>query len=241
MMRSTQMGASLVEAMLASTLGLFLTFGFIQVYLSVQKTYQLQQAIIQLQENGRFAVHFLQSAIRNAGYAACIPDVFVHKEEAIRGYTHALPVFLQNKNVKKNTDVVQVGACTTQENKTIFAHHFFFIGATERKNALGNTVYALYTALEPHPKNELVSGIEEIQIRYGVVQEETDPDIAAYVSADAVEDWKKVRAVKIAVLLTSDFPILTQPEPYTFAGKTFPADRFLHRTWYTYVYLRNMQ
>lgn len=241
-MRSTQTGSSLVEVMLASALGLFLTFGFIQVYLSVQKTYHLQQAIIQAQENGRFAMHFLYAAVRTAGYANCDPEnSFVKTDKAIMGYRQNMPAFLKNKNVKKNTDILQIGACILQNNKTTFEQSFFFIGATERKNALGNTIYALYTAPSNNTRSELVSGIENMHITYGVVQEKTDPDIARYVTADAVEDWEKVRAVKIALLLSSDFPVLTQPESYMFAETAFPADRFLHRSWYGYIALRNMQ
>jgi type IV pilus assembly protein PilW len=302
-MRATQTGSSLIEAMLASALGLFLTFGFIQVYLSVQKTYHLQQAIIQLQENGRFAMHFLSSAVRMAGYAACDPE---NKEKGIMGYSlnisispqdavfastseitkpggflrgkrlisplnsnrntarhpntsrdflrdnaltetsvlkgeRYIPAFLKNKQVKKNTDILQIGACIAQDNKTTLEQNFFFIGATERKNALGNTIYALYSAVTGNTRNELVSGIENMHLYYGVVQEKTDPDIARYVTADAVEDWEKVRAVKIDLLLSSDIPVLTQPASYTFAEKIFPADRFLHRSWHSYVGLRNMQ
>src|ERR1700761_574568 len=109
-----QAGASLIETMLGMALGLFLMLGCIQIYLAVQKTFNLQIAVAALQENGRFATHFLQEQIRMAGYANCDGnDHLVNTDLAIRGYQNALPDFLQGK-VVKDTDSVVIGRCTMQ-------------------------------------------------------------------------------------------------------------------------------
>ncbi len=240
-MQSTQSGMSLVEVMLASALGLFLMFGFIQIYLSVQKTFNLQQTIISIQESGRFAVHFLETKIRMAGYAYCdSKNNFVNADLAMHGYNKALPDFLKNNTVKKNTDVIVVGECVTRDKKTKFEQLALFVSPTSRKNKLGKTIYALYEKNTTSNKRELVSGVEEMKISYGVVDETGDKDIFDYVAADKVQDWKKVRAVNIALLIGSEFPALTKPESYEFAGIKLPADRFLHREWHTTIANREL-
>src|SRR5438874_879166 len=120
-MKSKQSGMSLVEVMLASALGLFLILGFIQIYLSVQKTFNLQQEIIGIQESGRFAVHFLDERIRMAGYAHCdTKDNFINPDLAIRGYGKVLPDFLNGAGVKKGTDTVVIGECVARNGKNKF-------------------------------------------------------------------------------------------------------------------------
>jgi type IV pilus assembly protein PilW len=233
---------SLIEVMLASALGLLLTFGLVQIYLSMQKAFNLQQTIVGMQENGRFAVHFLQTNIRMAGYAACDSnDVFVRPDTAIMGYHNQIPASLKNKNIKKNTDIIQIGKCATRNKKNIFEQTVFFIGAADRKNKIGKTIYALYESPLSDVKNELVSGIENMRISYGISTMAENKNVEQYVDADAVRDWKKIRAIKIALLLTSELPVLTRPESYEFSGTRFPADRFSHREWDTYVTLRNLQ
>lgn len=236
-MRSRQSGFSLVEMMLAQALALFLIIGLIQIYLTVEKTFHVQQAIMQMQENGRFAVHFLREHILIAGNANCDSSKsFVNTDLAIKGYAHELPVFLRGK-VAKNTAVVVIGHCETQDNITSFKQRAFFIGATSRKNKSGKTTYALYEMPIGNNKRELVSDISDMQISYGVATED-GKNILEYLPADAVLNWKKIKSVSIALLLDSEFPILSKPEPYRFAGKIFSKDRFLHREWDVYITLR---
>src|SRR5689334_12994230 len=107
-MRANQNGMSLIEVMLAQALGLFLIFGLIQIYLTVQKTFHLQQAIVSLQENGRFAAHFLSESIRMAGFAHCsATDQWSDPGSALHGYGNNIPDFLRGI-VKQGTDSLEV-------------------------------------------------------------------------------------------------------------------------------------
>lgn len=233
---NTQSGMSLVEVMLAMLLGLFLIAGFIQIYLSTQKTFYMQQALTELQENGRFAAHFLSENIRMAGYAYCdTKEKFVNTDLALQGYDKTLPIFLNAQLVKAGADTILIGSCATRDEKNTFEQFALFVGPTGRKNKLGKTIYALYEKSVSGPKHELVAGVEDMKISYGVVNQLGDRNIADYLAADDVQDWKKVRAVKIALLLASTWPALTKPQAYEFAGNTLPADRFLRREWHVYV------
>jgi len=240
-MRSIQTGMSLIEVMLAQTLGLFLIFGLIQIYLSVQKTFDLQQAIINLQENGRFASYLLSKNIRMAGFAGCESLIKWGDENlAIHGYDKDVPEFLREV-IKKGTDSVEIAECTIRDKATRFERFAFFVGATDRKDPLGNLLYGLYVKYRKNGnKRELVSGVEDMQIRYGVVNQKDDSYITDYVTAAQVADWKKVRAIEIALLLRSELPVLRQPVPYEFLDKKLPASRFLHRQWYVYIALREL-
>jgi type IV pilus assembly protein PilW len=62
-----QRGLSLVELMIAITLGLILTAGVLQLFASNNQTFRTQQATSRVQEAGRLAVEFIASDIRMAG------------------------------------------------------------------------------------------------------------------------------------------------------------------------------
>jgi len=66
-----QSGLSLVELMVAVTIGLVLLTGVLQIYLGSKQTYRMQDALSRLQENGRIAIEMLQRDIRPAGYMGC--------------------------------------------------------------------------------------------------------------------------------------------------------------------------
>lgn len=66
-----QKGLSLVELMIAITLGLILMSGVVKVFLSSKDTYSTQQALSRIQETGRLAIEFVSRDIRMAGYNGC--------------------------------------------------------------------------------------------------------------------------------------------------------------------------
>lgn len=71
--RSTrrQNGFSLVELMVAMVIGLILTAGVISVYLTSKKSYSVDTGLAQVQENGRFAMSFMEPLVRMGGYMGC--------------------------------------------------------------------------------------------------------------------------------------------------------------------------
>lgn len=97
-------GMSLVELLIAMTLGLVLMTGVIQVFLSSRVVYSTQQALSRIQEGGRLAMDFIAEDVRMAGFMGCMTreeDVeitntlnsangFLYNfNEGIRGYTDA--------------------------------------------------------------------------------------------------------------------------------------------------------
>ncbi len=66
-----QNGFSLVELMIATTIGLLLMVGVTQIFLTNKQTYRVQEELSRLQENGRFAALILKRETRMAGFSGC--------------------------------------------------------------------------------------------------------------------------------------------------------------------------
>jgi type IV pilus assembly protein PilW len=91
------------------------------------------------------------------------------------------------------------------------------------------------------PAEELVAGVENLQLAYGV---DTDDDrqLDEYVAADAVDDWTDVLAVRIELLLTSEEDRLVEaPQTLRFndSDDLAPGDHRLRQTMGSTVALRN--
>ena len=99
---------------------------------------------------------------------------------------------------------------------------------------------ALFRQEFNNPAEELVEGVEEMQILYGV---DTDNDDFPnqYLSADAVPDFDDVVAVRIMLLMRSVDDFVTEtPQVYTFNGQqVIPNDRRIRQVFSTTVALRN--
>jgi len=68
-------GFSLVELMVAITISLVLLAGLIQIFISSKLSYNIQNSIARMQENGRYAVELLSKDLRLAGYMGGNADV----------------------------------------------------------------------------------------------------------------------------------------------------------------------
>ncbi len=71
MNRNKQAGLSLVELMIAITIGLVLMTGVVQMFISSKTVFTTQQGLSRLQETGRLAVEFMSRDLRQAGYVGC--------------------------------------------------------------------------------------------------------------------------------------------------------------------------
>lgn len=72
-----QGGLTMVELLVAMALGLFLTWGAVQAFLSGKQGYSMQQALSRIQENARMAQELIGYDIRDAGNYGCAVGRFV--------------------------------------------------------------------------------------------------------------------------------------------------------------------
>mgnify|MGYP000532936696 FL=1 len=70
--KQAQRGFTLVEIMVALGLGLFLTAGASQIFLTTKNTNRTQENLSRMQENARFAMYFLTNDIREADYSTSV-------------------------------------------------------------------------------------------------------------------------------------------------------------------------
>ena len=64
-------GFSIVEIMVGLVISSILMAGIIDIYISNKQTYRMQEALSQVQENGRAAIDLLAQDVRMAGYQGC--------------------------------------------------------------------------------------------------------------------------------------------------------------------------
>lgn len=67
-------GFSLVELMVAITIGLIILVAVSGIFITSKKSYNVQDRLARLQENARFAMQFLMKDLRMAGYYGCVSD-----------------------------------------------------------------------------------------------------------------------------------------------------------------------
>ncbi|WP_020207885.1 PilW family protein [Gilvimarinus chinensis] len=72
MNRNKQTGLSLVELMIAITIGLVLMTGVVQMFISSKSVFTTQQGLSRLQETGRLAVEFISRDLRQSGFLGCM-------------------------------------------------------------------------------------------------------------------------------------------------------------------------
>ncbi len=121
----------------------------------------------------------------------------------------------------------------------------FFVADTGRTTSSGDNVYALYRMLNGNAPEELVEGVEYLQIQYG----EVVGDNVRYVSAGAGLDMSNVSSVRIGMLVQGTESSLIENDTHTYniagtdilATGTFPhgGGRYLRKPFVTTVKIRN--
>lgn len=71
----TARGFTLVELMVAITIGLIIMAAVSTLFVSSKQTYTATDQLARLQENARFAMQFMMSDLRLGGYYGCLDDV----------------------------------------------------------------------------------------------------------------------------------------------------------------------
>ncbi len=72
-MQTRQDGMTLIELMIALAISAILIIGVITVFVNSKRTYLVNAQVAALQEDMRFAIHFITQDTRGAGYAGCNP------------------------------------------------------------------------------------------------------------------------------------------------------------------------
>ena len=182
MSRVPQKGMTLPELMISITIGLFLTGGMIQVFISTKGSYSLQERLGDLQENGRYAQYFLQRSIRMAGYpksadgaAAILYDATANR--TLDGGGNANDRITIQFDAPANGWVDCVGQAVAARARVTESFYIerepnAALSAENRQNRLMCAVTSTTNpAVQAQP---LLEGIENMQILYGVDDDSAD-------------------------------------------------------------------
>jgi len=116
---NTQRGLSLIEVMVSLTLSAFLMAGVIQVFITNNQTYKVQNAMSRLQENGRFVLQLMGDDIRIADFWGCRGQAskVVNNLDAGAGYidftNNGAITGTDNSGVNGSDSITLTGALTT--------------------------------------------------------------------------------------------------------------------------------
>jgi len=176
-----QKGLTLMELMISLTLGLIIATAMIALFVNSKQSFRISENMSRLQENARFAVSFLSRDLRMTDYRECITNDRL--ADAISG---------GNDSGLNNSDIVTIQWQTND------------CGAA---SAVQTTVYSIQEGASGNPSlfrsidgasQELVEGIEDLQILYG---EDVDGDNVPnyFVDADTVTDMEQAVAVQLTL------------------------------------------
>jgi Tfp pilus assembly protein PilW len=225
-----QRGLSLIELMISITLGMTLMAAAMQFIVSTRQTYELNDDIARIQENGRIALDILSKDLKLAGY-----------RKPLNG-DGTVPNYFLNDCSIKNTDGEELcsidNGTTNSDRLSVQFDPPPDDGSTETDclgNALANTdsvivnsytiddvdkdgINSLYcesydvsagtviSTLQP-----IVDGIDNMQVLYGIADDEVN--VSRYISgeklytdasrASVTTDWPNIRSVRVALLVSN--------------------------------------
>ncbi len=148
-----------------------------------------------------------------------------------------------------NTVATFLPAYTAGARVMKFENRTYFVGDTGRDSDTGQDVYALYVRQFDNPAEELLEGVESLQIMYGQQVGGTGGAVRYVTADDASLDMSEVFSVKIGILVQSFEQVAAEADTrtYTLPGATISnsgvgahaGDQSLRKVFTATVALRN--
>lgn len=224
-MRRNQQGFTLIELMVAMLIGLILTLAALQLFMTNQRTFSLQQAVAELHEDGQQAIRYMVADLRQAGRGSAIAGAIP-------------PIDLVNSsNGANDTLAIHYWGTSTCAGDTYPTeneiHNVYSVNnqVLQCRSVLTNTTV------------DLLSGVESFQVLYGI---DSDKDgelgVTQFVTANNLAADSVVVAIRFALLLSSDRFRQSQSASTThwvLEQKVDTSDSNLRRVFNSTVQLRN--
>jgi len=196
-MSAKQKGFTLVELMIAGTLGLILMAGMIQIFLGSSQTFRVQRAISEIQDKGRTAMQFINSEVENAGFGGngLVASAF--------------------QTLSQNV-VFTAGTTNATGAGTFDALRVQYTGTTD---CAGANITAPFLVVNTFDVNAgelrcngqpLISGVESFHVLYGI-DSNKDRFVDEFITSNrviATANQANVIAVRIGMIVASDNPLV---------------------------------
>jgi type IV pilus assembly protein PilW len=226
--RARQAGFTLVEMMVAITVGLVVVFGMTATFVSLKNTFKSQDKLGQLQDSERIALTFMTTAINNAGY---YPDP--KSASPLAGGTAptssptspggTMPsgayIFgtaaggtssesLQTSFATLSTDnLISCLGTTYAGAGTAVVRNIYYVDTTNKNlmcRVLVNNATTDTMANGGTPQI-VVPGISNMSVLYGVAAGSGSSQVTHYVPVASVGTWSTVKAVRVTLNFTNPF------------------------------------
>ena len=238
----TQHGFTLVEMMVAMTIGLVLLLVIGTIFASSRQVFREQEDNARLQESGRYALEIIGRNIKQAGHVEVPFTGFkvAFTGTAISG-TNGGPgvadtITVQYEGALNDNDCEGTGVSVAGR---IIQNHFNIDAINAELQCAGQISDAPTAPGVPPTGQVLLSNVEDLQILYGI-DTDADQSVDQYVELPA--DWDQVVTARVCILARSDkINIVPSGNYLNCSGATVavPADRRLRRTFTATFNLRN--
>ena len=182
-----QQGLTLVELLISITLSLLVLAAILQLFVGTKQSYNLQEGMARMQENGRYAIDLLARDIGMGAFPRSLGGAAFVAGTTTDGTTDEITVSYQSTT-----------SCLNNATAGVAVNHFY----------ISNDTLFCDDGIALLPEG-LIEGVENMQILYGV--DSTGDGIAnSYVNATAVAagvvaagtaDWSRVVSVRVALLV----------------------------------------
>ena len=203
-----QRGMSLIELMVALTIGLFLVLVIANVFIGSKQTYTNQDNLSRLQENGRFALALFGKMTREAGYhyltyaqGSSMYSIQVNSDN----WPYLTP---RNINIVTGTEGgTSPDSITLAEDNTVDCMNASIATSPAQNTYTVNTTTAQLTCTSVNngTTGVLLDNVEDLQILYG----ENLGTSHRYVTASAPPVWGNVDTIRICILMRTQQTGLT--------------------------------
>ena len=153
-----QYGFSLIEILIALSIGLVLLSELSQVYLSLKKQYLQQQQVAEVQEKARLLVSYFRYRIHMAGYKGCLDRSFNSdpaNKNKMEVYDDAQSFNQFHIKIKPKTQLLKLSGCRYYQGKEEWVDALYYVAQSSQK-----PVYSLFEKISIGNRQALVEGVD---------------------------------------------------------------------------------
>lgn len=256
-------GFTLIELMIAMTLGVLMLSAAIEFVISNNRTYQFNDDFARIQENGTAAVDILTAGLRQAGYQPadhlpvdvfpkpCISSSFSSSSSSLQALCNRIHQH-RERGVLALQYVTHTAGQSDCTGKIISIQPLTLVSLYSVEDIDGDGIYSLYcqaysvsdNAFYSHP-TPLVDGIDAMQVFYRVFNPTTHSYRYRLLQHLTEEDVARVSAVSVTLLVNNGLQqsrAVAKDREYLMPDQSilqFPDDRHLRHLFSTTTALEN--
>ncbi len=232
-----QRGMTLLELLLASSLGLLLMGGLIDSMLTLKKVTTWQRALSNVQHRGVVATYIFRHALEPAPTNKTC-DTLAQTIIALPVQNERFFQQVKNKSVS-SSDILFLHRCEFV-NHSYQTHIVAYYVAKTSRSIDGQSVYALYKKVDGLRAVAVLDGVRMIKLLYGEAVSGADDEEASirFVNESHIKNAELIKLLKVSMLINSDESVLPAARAEQLGGVNVGPDRFLYQPWVVIVRVR---